>query len=412
MVTTYSTDQVDIEEVTSGLARFIDSVIIPLEDENAELLEDHRGAFYDDRGGYSPAVVELVRRSRMESAKAGYYAMFCPIEVGGGGLGRRPQLLTYEFLTRRYGPARMLPYETIAHWAFGPSFLCSHFTPGLRSRLLDDIVSGRAGMCFGMSEPDAGSDAWMISTRAIRDGDEWVINGTKQWTTNGPHADYCYLFAVTDPDLVRQRKGGVSCFVVPMDAPGAAVDSVIKIFGDVGGNEAILSFTDVRVPADHLVGEEGQGFKLAMGGVSLGRVYNSGRALGYSQWALRQATEYAKSRKTFGKAIAEHEGVSFKLADSAMEIYAARHAAIDLTERLDRGELAIKELAMTKAFCCETMLRVADRAMQVCGGMGITNETNLHRIWHMARALQLADGSGEILRVTIAARLLRGELDF
>jgi acyl-CoA dehydrogenase len=405
-------DKDDIEDLTSGLARFIDSVIIPLEEENAALLADRRGAFYDERGAYSPEVVALVRRARQESAKAGYYAMFCPTEVGGGGLGRTAQLMTHEFLARWYGPARMLPYETIAHWAYGPSFICSHFTPELKARLLSDIINGRAGMCFGMSEPDAGSDPWMMQTRAVREGDTWVINGSKQWTSNGPHADYCYLFAVTDPNLARERKGGISCFVVPMDAPGASVDSVIRIFGEVGGNEAILSFTDVCVPADNLVGVEGQGFKLAIGGVSLGRVYNSGRALGYSQWALRQATEYAKVRMTFGKPIADHQGVSFKLADSAMEIYAARHAALDLTARLDRGELAIRELAMTKALCCETMLRVADRAIQVCGGMGITNEAHLYRIWHTARLLQLADGSAEILRQTIAQRLLRGELDF
>jgi acyl-CoA dehydrogenase len=338
--------------------------------------------------------------------------MFCPTDIGGGGLGRTAQLLTYEFLAQHYGPARFLPMETIAHWAFGPSFICSHLSPELRSGLLDDIVGGRVGLCFGMSEPDAGSDPWMMTTRAVRDGEEWVITGTKQWTSNGPHADYCYLFAVTDADLARARRGGISCFVVPMTAPGVAVDSVIKMFGEVGGNEAILSFTGVRVPASHLVGTEGEGFKLAIGGVSLGRVYNSGRALGYSQWALRQATEYARHRIAFGRPIAEHQGVSFKLADSAMEIYAARHAALDLTARLDRGEVAIRELAMTKAFCCETMLRVADRAMQVCGGMGLTNEMHLHRVWHIARQLQLADGSVEILRQTIATRLLRGELDF
>ena len=405
-------DSSDVADLTAGLARFVDSVVVPLEEEHSDLLADRRGRFFDDRGGYSQEVVELIRQVRMESARAGYYAMFCPEEIGGGGLGKRAQLLTYEFLSRRYGPSFMLPMETIAHWAFGPSFLCTHFTPALRSRLLDDIVSGRAGMCFGMSEPDAGSDARMMSTRAIRDGDEWVISGTKQWTSNGPHADYCYLFAVTDPDLSRERRGGVSCFVVPMKSKGVAVDSVIKILGDVGGNEAILSFTDVRVPAENLVGEEGQGFKLAMGGVSLGRVYNSGRALGYSRWALERATEYAKSRVAFGKPIAEHQGVSFKLADSAMDIYAARNAALDLTSRLDRGEVAIRELAMTKALCCEAMLRVVDRAMQVCGAMGITNETHLYRIWHMARTLQLADGSGEILRATIASRLLKGELDF
>jgi acyl-CoA dehydrogenase len=405
-------DDRDVADLLDGLARFIDGAVIPLEHQNSELLADRRGAFYDDRGGYSSAVVDLIRRVRMESASAGYYTMFCPEEIGGGGLGRRAELLAQEFVARRYGPSYMLPHEVIAHWAFGPSFLCSHFTPVLRRSLLDDMTSGRVGMCFGMSEPDAGSDVWMMSTRATRDGDWWVLNGTKQWISNGPHADYCYLFAVTDPDRFRSRKGGASCFVVPMNSPGVAVDSVIRLFGDVGGDEAILSFTDVRVPQENLVGEEGSGFQLAMSGVSLGRVYNSGRALGYSQWALREATEYAKSRITFGRPIAEHEGISFKLADSAMEIYAARHAALDLTRRLDSGKPAIRELAMTKALCCETMLRVTDRAMQICGGMGLTNETRFHRIWHLARLLQLADGSAEILRTTIASRLLRGELDF
>ncbi len=411
MSTTTST-RVDIDELIAGLGRFVDTVVIPLEEENAGLLGDERGRLYDERGGYSPAVVDLIHRARMESAQAGYFAMFCPTDVGGGGLGRTAQLLAYEFLYKKYGPGRRLPYETIAHWAFGPSFLCSHFTATLKERVLDNIMSGRDGLCFGMSEPDAGSDAWMMRTNAYRDGEEWVINGTKQWTSNAPHATYCYLFAITDSTLARERRGGISCFLVPMSAPGVSVDSVIKILGDVGGDEAIVSFSDVRIPADHLVGTEGQAFKLAIGGVSLGRVYNSGRALGFSQWALRQATEYAKSRITFGKPIAEHQGVSFKLADSAMEIYAARHAALDLAARLDRGEVAIRELAMTKAFCCETMLRVADRTMQVCGGMGLTNELNLYRVWHLARVLQLADGSGEILRQTIASRLFKGELDF
>lgn len=410
MVTPTVDDSVD--DLLAGLGQFIDDVVVPLEEENAELLSDKRGAFYTERGAYSPAVVELIRETRMASAKAGYFTMFCPTDIGGGGLGRTTQFLAYEYLGKKYGPTRFLPFETIAHWAYGPSFLCSQFTPGLRGKLLDDILSGRVGMCFGMSEPDAGSDAWMMRTRAVRDGDEWVINGTKQWTTNGPHADYCYLFAVTNPDLARERRGGISCFVVPLKAPGAEVSSVVKIFGEVGGNEAILSFTDVRLPADHLVGEEGQGFKLAMGGVSLGRVYNCGRALGMSQWALRTATEYAKVRVTFGKPIAEHQGVSFKLAESAMDIYAARHASLDMTARLDRGETPIRELAMAKALAVEAMLRVGDRAIQVCGGMGVTNEMRLYSILHGARVGQLADGSAEILRQTIAKRLLKGELDF
>jgi acyl-CoA dehydrogenase len=273
-------------------------------------------------------------------------------------------------------------------------------------------MAGRVSMCFGMSEPNAGSDAWMMSTRAVRDGDGWLISGTKQWTSNSPYADYCYLFAVTDPVIHRERRGGVSCFVVPMSAPGVSVDSVIRMFGDVGGNEGIVSLVDVRVPAVNLIGAEGEGFRLAMGGVSLGRVFNSGRALGLSRWALERAVDYAKTRRAFGRPIAEHQGVSFKLAESAMDIYAAKGAARDLTERLDRGEKAIRELAMSKAICVEAFLRVADRCMQVCGAMGLTNELQMYKAWHTARALQLADGSAEILRETIAKRLLRGDVSF
>ena len=166
-------DDRDVADLLDGLARFVDGAIIPLERHNSELFADRRGAFYDDRGGYSTAVVALIRRVRTESASAGYYTMFCPEEIGGGGLGRRAELLAHEFLARRYGPAYMLPHEVIAHWAFGPSFLCSHFTAALRRSLLDAVVSGRVGMCFGMSEPDAGSDVWMMSTRATRDGEGW-----------------------------------------------------------------------------------------------------------------------------------------------------------------------------------------------------------------------------------------------
>ena len=129
-----------------------------------------------------------------------------------------------------------------------------------------------------------------------RDGDGWVISGTKQWITNSPTADYIFVFAVTDEALKSKRKGGVSCFVVPMNSPGLAVDSVIKLFGNVGGDEGIVSFTDVRVPASALVGELHRGFDLALAGVSTGRIYNAGRCVGLARWALEKSTEYAKQR--------------------------------------------------------------------------------------------------------------------
>jgi len=300
----------------------------------------------------------------------------------------------------------------MSHWATGPSSLCNYLTPELRERLLPAMMSGEISMCFGMSEPDAGTDAWMMSTRAEKRGSGWVINGTKQWTSNAPYADYCYLFAVTDQETHRERRGGVSCFVVPMNAEGVNVNSIIKLFGEIGGNEGITSFTDVVVPEEHLVGEVGQGFSLAMSGVSMGRVYNSARAIGLSRWLLERTVEYAKTRKTFGKPIAEHQAIGFKLADCAMDIYAARGAARDLTERIDRGELPIRELAMSKAICAEAFLRIVDRCMQVCGGMGLTNELEFYKAWQSARVMQIADGSAEMLRRTIAKRLLMGELDF
>jgi acyl-CoA dehydrogenase len=406
---TVSTDEITPGEFLGGLEQFVDSLVIPLEQENAELFHSP-DLYYAKNGGFSPAIVQLIKKVRSASAEAGYFTAFCPADIGGAGLGSAMMVRAYERLHHRYGPVYELPYEVLAHWTCGPSFLCSHMQPELREQVLPGLLDGSISACFGMSEPDAGSDAWRMSTRARRDGDGWVINGTKQWISNSPYADYVFLFAVTDPELLRQRKGGVSCFFVPMTAEGAAVDSVIRLFGDVGGNEAILSFRDVRVPDSALVGELDNGFKLAMGGVGIGRTYNAARSVGLARWALEQAAEYAKVRVTFGRPIADYQGVSFQLADSAIDVHAGWLMALDLGERLDRGERAVREMAMAKAFCVEACYRVYERAMQICGGMGLTNELGLYKGWHQARRLKLADGSSEILRRTIAKQVLAGDL--
>jgi acyl-CoA dehydrogenase len=406
---TLATDEITSEEFLGGLEQFVDSYVIPLEDDNAELFHSP-SLLYTEKGGYSPAAVELMKKVRATSAEAGYFTAFCPTDIGGGGLGSAMMVRAYERLHHRYGAVRELPYEVLSHWTSGPSFLCSNLQPSMREQVLDDLVSGRISTCFGMSEPDAGSDAWRMTTRAERTDDGWVVNGTKQWISNSPYADYVFLFAVTNPELQQARKGGVSCFLVPMTAAGVSVDSVICLFGESGGNEAILSFSDVRVPDEALVGELDAGFKLALKGVGIGRTYNSARSVGLARWALEKATEYAKIRVTFGQPIANYQGVSFALAESAMDVHAAWLMALDLGERLDRGERAIGEMAMAKAFCVEACYRVYERSMQICGGMGLTNEVGLYRGWHQARILKLADGSSEILRRTIANRLLAGDL--
>lgn len=408
MVGTESDDETSIVE---GIIAFVDAVVVPLKVENEQLLRNPK-LVYTETGKYSPEILALMRKVRMASASAGFYTAFCPTSIGGGGMSFRSMLLTYEAIYKRNGPHQIPFQSVIGHWATGPSFLCNSFTDELKSEILEDIVNGSLCMCFALSEADAGSDVWMMRTTAIEDGDEWVINGSKQWITGAGHADYAYLFAVTDLDTYRARKGGVSCFVVPMGARGVSVDSTITLFGEIGGNEGMLSFTDVRIPKKNLVGPLHGGFQLALGGTGLGRVYNSGRTLGLAQWCLAIARDHALSRKVFGKPLAEHQAISFKIADSVMEIFAARQTALELARRLDQGSSAVAELAIAKATCAETLLRVADRSMQICGAMGLTTEMELYQAWHAARILQLADGSAETARRTIAQRYLESKVEF
>jgi acyl-CoA dehydrogenase len=398
-------------EVLDGLHSFIERFVVPVEAKHEATLEDSR-LLYGPDGSYSADTRELIREVRMRSAEAGYYTLFAPAEVGGAGLGPVTHYQAWESLYSAYGPGRILPYQAIAHWTSGPGFLLTLMNPEVRNAVGRDLMSGRIACCFAMSEPDAGSDAWAMSTRAHRDGDDWVLNGVKQWISNSPQAQYAITFAVTNDELRRQRKGGISCFLVPTDAPGFSIDSVLKLFGHVGGNESILSLTNVRVPAINMIGELGDGFRLALNGVALGRMYNAGRCVGLAMWALRRATEYAQQRTTFGKPIREYQGISFQLADSAIDIYAGRAMSLDCASQLEAGSRAVRDMAMVKAYTTEMCFRVYDRAMQVLGGMGLTNETKLYDGWHQARIVRIADGSGEIMRRTIAQRLFAGELDF
>jgi len=412
MTETGNTDEtMPIESMLDGLTTFIDRFVVPLETKHAEILEEP-ARLYGERGGYSDEVVDLLRQVRIASARAGYYNALAPREIGGEELGPGASYHAWERLHHRYGPARLLPYQTLAHWTNGPSLLVAAMTEVARKQVEEAIVSGDKTVCFAMSEPEAGSDAWSMRTTARRENDAWVLNGSKQWISNSPYADYAFVFAVTDGELRKRKKGGISCFFVPMDAPGFTIDRVIKLFGHGGGNESILALTEVRVPDEYLVGELHQGFALAMGGVSEGRMYNAGRCVGLARWALEQATEYAKARHTFGQPIASYQGVSFQLAECAIEIYAAKSMAEDCARLLDTGAPAVRELAMVKAYTTEMCFRVFDRCMQVLGGMGLTNETRFYDGWHQARTVRIADGSGEIMRKTIASRLLRGELAF
>jgi acyl-CoA dehydrogenase len=401
--------ETDAELIVDGVLSFARRFVQPLQERHIEVLEDPRRA-YDPAGRPSAAVLDLRRQTRMAAAEAGYYTLFAPEEVGGGGQGAVVSFLLYEALFREFGPGRVLLEDVVGKWNRGPSGLIRYFSAALQAAVSEDLMSGRKTFCFALSEPDAGSDAWALATRAVRVADGWRITGVKQWISDSPYADYALLFAVTDDDLRKTRTGGITAFFVPMDAEGVQVAGVIKLFGEIGGTRAILNFDDVFVPDTAVVGTEDHGLELARMGVSLGRMHNAGRAVGTAQWALAKATEYSKVRKTFGELISSHQAIQFKLADSAMEIYAGHTMALDCARRIDAGEKVDKQLSMVKAFTCDMSFEVLDRCIQVHGGMGLTNETRLVDGWHSQRVSRLADGSAEVMRRNVARALLRGDL--
>ena len=183
-------------------------------------------------------------------------------------------------------------------------------------------------VCFALSEADAGSDVWGIKTRAKRDGDDWVINGSKQWITNSPYSDYAVVFAITNEEMIAERKGGISAFFVETAADGYTFDGVLPVMGHQGGDCGSMSFENVRLPADRLVGVQDQGFQIAMFGISEGRISISANCIGMCDYALDRSLEYAQQRISFGKPISEYQAIQFMLADMAIDIYTMKYMVL------------------------------------------------------------------------------------
>jgi acyl-CoA dehydrogenase len=400
----------DVAAARDGIVAFAEREILPCHDRHRALFDNPR-ALYREDGRFADELLALIRAVRTASAQAGFYQMCVPEALGGGGLGHLAYYAAWQALFHRCGPQNWLMLYALAHWAFGPSRLLTQVTESARQRILPGLMDGTQSMCFGLSEPNAGSDASMLETRATRHGDGWRINGRKIWTSNAPVADYCIIFAVTDAARAAARKGGISAFLVPTNTPGFIVQRVIRLFGHIGGDEAELALEDVYVEPWQLVGNLDEGFTAALYGVSLGRIYNAARAVGYGRWAVELAVTYAKTREAFGTTISEYQGVTFPLAESATELLAAHLMGLNAALLLDRGSPAIKELSMAKAYSVQVGYRAVDRAMQTHGAMGFTNELGLTEAWHALRIVNVADGTNEILNRTIAQRLLKGDLD-
>ena len=391
----------EVRVARDGIVAFAEQEVMPRHAQRADLFEDPT-RLYNSEGRFSDELVELITEVRTASAAAGFFSMCVPQPLGGAGLSHLAYYVAWEALFHQCGPKNWLMLYALAHWAFGPSKLLEQISERAQTEYLPDLIAGRKSMCFGLTEPDAGSDASRLQTKAIADGQGWRISGRKIWTTNAPIADYCIVFAKMDE--------GITAFMSPTDSDGFLIQRIIKLFGHIGGDEAEIALSDVYVEPWQVVGEIGKGFNAALYGVSLGRIYNSARSVGYGRWALEAAVEFSKIRNAFGQPISEYQGVTFPLADSAMDLHAAHLMGINAAMLLDAGEPAIKELSMTKAFSVQKGLAAVDRAIQTHGAMGFTNELGLTEAWQALRVVNVADGTNEILKKTIAQRLQKGDV--
>lgn len=396
-------------EIVDGLLTFIEKGVVPIEEEHQAFLADENNIF-DASGLMTEEYREINRKVRELSADAGFYSLYGAESLGGGDLPASGIIRVEEALHHKYAPNRSIIHESVIPSPFtnGLSPLLLKLKDEILEPRIDAIRDGTATLCFALSEPDAGSDVYNLRTRATPTEDGWVINGQKQWISNAAHAAHAFVFAITDPEAVKERRGGITCFFVDTTDEGFRVDSGIPLMGSRGSNATIISLTDLKVTRDQIVGEEGRGLNLALGGISRGRLTMSAKCIGLARWALDQSIEYANTRKTFGRTIGSHQMIQAKLAEMARDIYLCKSAVERTAAMVDAGEDSIKETSIVKMACTEMVGRVLDEAIQIHGGLGLTNELGLEAGYRYARMLRIPDGTSEIQRRTVAKQLLSG----
>jgi butyryl-CoA dehydrogenase len=282
------------------------------------------------------------------------------------------------------------------------SILMAYGTEAQKARWLVPLARGEAIGAFCLTEPHVGSDASALRTTARRDGDGWVIDGVKQFITSGRNGQLAIVMAVTDK---AAGKRGISAFMVPTDTPGYRADRLEEKLGQHASDTAQVVFDECRIPADHLIGEEGQGYRIALSGLEGGRIGIAAQAVGMARAAFEAALRYAKERQAFGSAIFEHQAVQFRLADMAMQLEAARQLILHAAALKDAGRPCLKEAAMAKLFASEMAEKVCSDAIQVHGGYGYVADFPVERIYRDVRVCQIYEGTSDIQRILIGRAL-------
>ncbi|WP_018657102.1 acyl-CoA dehydrogenase family protein [Actinomadura flavalba] len=330
---------------------------------------------------------------------AGLLTLPFPEEFGGGGQPYEVYLAALEEI----GAAWSSVGVGVSVHALSCFPLFTFGTDEQRARWLPGMLSGERLGAYCLSEPHAGSDPAAISSRAVRDGDAYVLNGAKAWTTHGGEADFYTVMARTSDDGPR----GISCFHVPAGTPGLAFDVPEDKMGLTGSTTATVRLEDARVPADQRIGAEGQGLSIALAGLDAGRLGIAAVATGLAQSALDHAVAYAKSRETFGKAIIDHQGLGFLLADMAAAVGSARAAYVQAARFKDAGLPYAREASVAKLVATDNAMRVTTDAVQVLGGAGYTRDFPVERFMREAKVMQIFEGTNQIQRLVISRDLAR-----
>jgi butyryl-CoA dehydrogenase len=342
-------------------------------------------------------------------SELGFYGILVPEEYGGLDLSFR----TFSEIQMELSRGWISLSGTLTSHFTSVGMILSFGTPDQRRELLPRMAAGELKLSFSMTEPNAGSDAQAIRTRAVRDGDEYVITGQKTWATHGLNANGIMLLTVTDPDA-EPRHTGMTAFVIEKqggitEMPGLTIPPPLHKLGYKGVESVELVFDGFRTPASTVLGGEdgvGLGFKQFMSGLEVGRLSVASCATGAATEAFRQALRYAQEREAFGRPIAQHQAIQRHLAEMGTRVHAARLLCLDLADRLDRGERADLEAGMAKLFATETAATVSLDAMRVLGGYGYSNEFPIERIYRDIPSLLLGEGSNEIQHRVIARRLV------
>ncbi len=376
----------ELQMLKETVRRFVEKELFPLERE------------FRPEGEEMP---ERLLKPLQERAKAiGLWLLDVPEEFGGAGLGLLARCVIAEELFR----TTAVPFRN--NEIFGPEIrsVLFHCNEEQKERFLKPVLKGEVKVCFAQTEPDAGSDPAGMRTRAVKDGDYFILNGTKRFITGAGRADFGQVMAVTDPE--KRARGGVTCLMVDMKSPGVIPERQWPtMMGDAPWQ---IVFDNVKVPAANVIGEVGGGFSLAQKWISEGRIRGHGaRCLGIAGRALDMMIDYSHHRVTFGRPLADRQAVQFMVADSAMELHSTRLMVYECAWRHDRGEDVRNLSYMVKVMATEMVGRVVDRSIQVHGGVGLTKDLPLEWWYRQVRAIRITEGATEVLRWRLAQNLMK-----